>query len=197
MKVRTIAGWGCAGFAVLAEAAALWGRHETRSGGRTVLADTLGRVGWLGVLALPAVLLTCLLLGNRQGRQLAKAGLALCAAVAVCLGAVVLLMSEAPVDSPVERTRTAAPGGADRVLTVIHRGASTDETESQVWEVQVENGSGWSRRRWTLLTVAGASEGGGAFTGAHWDGPDRVTVSTDLGSRTYDFSGGTPVLRAP
>jgi len=58
----------------------------------------------------------------------------------------------------------------------------------------VENGSGWSGRRWTLLTAVGRFPGDGAFTEAHWNGPDRVTVSTDLGSRTYDLSGGTPVL---
>ncbi|GLW54054.1 hypothetical protein [Kitasatospora phosalacinea] len=52
MKVRTIAGWGCAGLALLAEAALAWGDHETRSGGRTVVADTLGRADWLGGVVL-------------------------------------------------------------------------------------------------------------------------------------------------
>ncbi|GLW54053.1 hypothetical protein [Kitasatospora phosalacinea] len=127
-------------------------------------------------------------------RKSAKAGLALLAALAVSVGAMGLLIGEEPVRYPEERTRSAAPGGADRVLTVIRHGTTTTETESQVWEVQVENGSGWSGRRWTLLTAVGRFPGGGAFTGAHWSGPDRVTVSTDLATEVYDFSGGTPVL---
>ncbi|MFB7948969.1 hypothetical protein ACFC6L_29100 [Kitasatospora phosalacinea] len=198
MKVRTIAGWGCAGLALLAEAALAWGDHETRSGGRAVVADTLGRADWLGGVVLLGALAAGLLLGNRLVRKLAKAGLVLLTAGSVLLGALVLVLIGAEsVDHPERKTRTAAPGGADRVLTVIRHRTNTTETEMQVWDVQVEDGSGWSGRRWTLLTVHGKFEGEGAFTEAHWNGPDRVTVSTDLESRTYDFSGGAPVLSAP
>ncbi|MFK0195722.1 hypothetical protein [Kitasatospora sp. NPDC090308] len=193
MDVRSIAGWGCAGVALLAAGAMVWGDRETRSGGWMVVADSLGRADWLGVVLLLAALVAGLLLGSRAVRQLARAGLVPAAALSVLLGTVVLLMGEDPVSYPERKVRTAAPGRADRVLTVIHHGTNTTETRAQVRDVQVETGSGWSGRRWTLLTVVGEFEGGGALTAADWNGPDRVTVATDLEARVYDFSTGRPV----
>ncbi|MFJ5921903.1 hypothetical protein ACIQF6_04740 [Kitasatospora sp. NPDC092948] len=193
MSVRSTAGWLCAGTAALTAGAAGWGEHETRSGGRMALADTLGRAH-LG-LYLAAVILALvagILLGSTHTRTLSTIGLGSVVALSGLFFLLVFVASDiAPFPPKVERS--AAPGGADRTMVVVfHFG--TGEAETQTWEVQVEDGSGWSGRRWTVFTAAGKWPGEGLFKSASWTGPDRITVTTDIDSRIFDLSGDRPVL---
>ncbi|MFJ1756803.1 hypothetical protein [Kitasatospora sp. NPDC088134] len=190
MRTRAIAGWSSVAAALLVAAVSAWGQYETRSGGRSLLADRLGHPWLLGLAALALVFLAGVLLGDAVARRFSAGGLLL--ALVLCGLAVPGTFFGG--NPHTEVVRTAAPGGADRVLTVVHRGPPSTETEVQEWVVQVESGSGWAGRRWTLLDADGVWPGAGAFTSARWTGPDRLAVVTDTEVKVYDFSGGAPVL---
>ncbi|MGW4381643.1 hypothetical protein [Kitasatospora sp. NPDC004531] len=176
---------------VLAAAAAWWGVWEGRSGGRTAVADLLGRPVTL-CLAAAALFLAASAALRRSGSD--RAGWPVTLVRVGMLG--VLACAPALFHGGPDRTvahREAAPGGAERVLRVLHQGIGL-ETESQGWSVEVEDGSGWSARRWQVYAQAGKWPGDGLFTAATWDGPDRIVVTTDADVQVYDVSGGAPVL---
>ncbi|MFD8482750.1 hypothetical protein [Kitasatospora sp. NPDC059673] len=173
---------------VLAVAAAWWGMWEGRSGGRMAVADLLDRPVVLGLTALALFLAASAVL-RRSGRwAVALVGIGMLA-VPACAPA----LFHGGRDRTVAH-REAAPGGADRVLRVLHQGGFGMEAESQGWYVELEDGSGWSARRWLVYGQDGKWAGEGLFAAAGWDGPDRIVVTTDTGTRVYDVSGGAPVL---
>ncbi|MBD0674340.1 hypothetical protein BU198_27445 [Streptomyces sp. CBMA156] len=168
------------------------GRLESRSGGRAAVADALDHpVPLVGAAAV-------LLLAARwvRGRRDAIGGLAT-AVGAVGLvfalggGAVRMLDLGEPVRW---ETRTSSPGRADRVLTVVNRGQS--EQESNTFQVGLETGSGLSARRWSVLTVQQKFPGEGEFVSARWSDADHIRITTDAGYRVYtvDPDSGEPAL---
>ncbi|MFG2697406.1 hypothetical protein [Kitasatospora sp. NPDC048407] len=174
---------------VLAVAAAWWGTWEGRSGGRMAVAELLGRPVTLCLTAVALFLAAVAVLGRSGGRwpvTLLWVGM---------LGA--LACAPALFHGGSGRTvahHEAAPGGADRALRVLRQGDFGMEAESQGWFVELEDGSGWSARRWQVYGQIGKWAGEGVFKAAGWDGPDRIVITTDTGVLVYDVSGGAPAL---
>ncbi|MFF0297892.1 hypothetical protein ACFYST_30990 [Kitasatospora sp. NPDC004614] len=174
---------------VLAVAAAWWGTWEGRSGGRMAVAELLGRPVTLCLTAVALFLAAVAVLGRSGGRWPVTL---LWVGMLGALACAPALFHGGP-DHRVTK-REAAPDGADRALRVLRLGELGMEAESQGWFVQVENGSGWSARRWTVFSEVGKWQGEGVLEAASWDGPDRIVVTTDADVRVYDISGGAPVL---
>ncbi|GAA4872765.1 hypothetical protein [Kitasatospora terrestris] len=154
------------------------GWWHSRPGGRVLVAQTLDRPLVLLPVALLLAAVACCFVEDRGNRAV---GLFLTwvAGAVLVLGA----WGASAFAEPTTVTREAAPGGADRTLVVVHHGSPGAEAEAQSWEIQVESGSGWSARRWTVLELPGRSPGGGLSATARWTGPERFTVTTDRGVR--------------
>ncbi|MFD7643333.1 hypothetical protein ACFV4P_22075 [Kitasatospora sp. NPDC059795] len=169
----------------LAVAAALWGVRERREGGRSAVADAFSHPSLLCLAAAGLFLVAVGLVRGRGSVPVLFVG---------TIAALVLAAGLAGGPDHRVTKREAAPDGADRALRVLRKGELGMEAESQGWFVQVENGSGWSARRWTVFSEVGKWEGEGVLTSATWDGPDRIVVTTDADVQVYDVSGGAPVL---
>ncbi|MFJ8621362.1 hypothetical protein ACIRD3_00780 [Kitasatospora sp. NPDC093550] len=192
MKRRERFGGILAGSALLPLVLCVVGRRESRSGGRFAVADALDHpVPLLGAAAV-LLLVAALVRGRRDlvGGATAAVG----SAGLLCALGVLALHSFSR--EPSQQTRTSSPGRADHVLVVIHRGLPGDETESQSRQVRLETGTGWSARRWSVLTMPERFPGEGAFRSAAWTAPDRITVTTDTGSRVFTVApdSGEPTL---
>ncbi|MFF2777701.1 hypothetical protein ACFVU3_22645 [Streptomyces sp. NPDC058052] len=137
---------------------------------------------WLALAVLCAVGVR---LAGRRGW--AREGLvAVCAAAAVLLVFARVVLGDFLSPGWEESERWAAPGGAERYVTVDTGAALIDP----LWRVTVVSGSGLTARSHPVATFGERS----GFVAVAWDGPDALLVSGSDGTTriTLDPSTGAP-----
>ncbi|MGW2374675.1 hypothetical protein [Kitasatospora sp. NPDC001683] len=161
--------WGLRGAALLALLAYLPGWHASRSGGLVVLEHWLNRP--ILLIGTAVVLIVASLLIELEFRtRFAQIGCAAVLAPLVVAAVPVLALSLVFSSHGGREDRFVSPNRPDRVLTVTNVAFSTDP----VYQVELEAGSGWSARHWSMGTW---NTRGGDFVRIDWSGPDQITVT--------------------
>ncbi|MBD0692516.1 hypothetical protein [Streptomyces sp. CBMA123] len=161
--------WGLRGAALAALLVYLPGWHASRSGGLVVVEHWLNRPV---LLIGSAVVLTVvsLVTGLEFRTRFSQIGYAALLAPLVFAGVPILALSFLFSGHGGREDRFVSPNRPDRVLTVTNVAFSIDP----VYQVELEAGSGWSARHWSMGTW---NTRGGDFVRIDWTGPDEITVT--------------------
>ncbi|MFH9351449.1 hypothetical protein [Kitasatospora sp. NPDC017646] len=170
--------WGLRGAALVASLAYLPGWHASRSGGLVVVEHWLNRPRLL--IGAAVVLIVVSLVVELEFRsRFSQIGCAVLLAPLVIAGVPVLELSLVFSGHGGREDRFVSPNRPDRVLTVTNIAFSIDP----IYQVELETGSGWSARHWSLGTW---NTRGGDFVRIDWSGPDRVTVTGRTSLTVFD-----------
>ncbi|MFJ4189776.1 hypothetical protein [Kitasatospora sp. NPDC089509] len=166
---RTRIAWGLRGTALAVFLAYLPGWHASRSGGLVVVEHWLNRPVLL-IGAAVVLLVASLVVGLEFRTRFAQIGCAAVLAPLVVAGIAILGLSLLFSANGGREDRFVSPNRTDRVLTVTNVAFSVDP----VYQVELETGSGWSARHWSMGTW---DTSGGDFVRIDWSGPDEITVT--------------------
>ncbi|MFJ9697636.1 hypothetical protein [Kitasatospora sp. NPDC101183] len=166
------------------------GQWESRSGGRMLVADLLNRPGLMLGSALAALIAAAWLGDRRTALRTATRAVTVTAGVVFVLGA----LAVHKVSAAETRSREDAPASQQRTLVVVHRSYPDGPHAGEHWQVLLEEGQGWSARRWSLADVGGGPDDARLVT-ARWSGREQITVITDSYQRVFnlDQDSGEPV----
>ncbi|MFI5642985.1 hypothetical protein [Kitasatospora sp. NPDC051705] len=158
---------GLVGGAVVLAALGLVGDRCSEDGGLLTPAELFHRPLLFGTL-IAGALLAAVLIGVRD-----IVVRALTTVMAVLLGLLASPFYILAGDGTRTSMNEAAPGRDDRHLVVEEGSAMIDP----LWWVYVDQGTGLTERRWRVGYFNGDA-GTNALTGAAWDGPDHIRLTT-------------------
>ncbi|GGU97633.1 hypothetical protein ACIG0C_22325 [Kitasatospora aureofaciens] len=161
--------WGLRGTALAALLAYLPGWHASRSGGLVMVEHWLNRPRLLIGAAVVLVVLS-LVVELEFRTRFSQIGCAVLLVPLVVAAVPVLSVSLVFSGHGGREDRFVSPNRSNRVLSVTNVAFSIDP----VYQVELETGSGWSARHWSLGTW---NTRGGDFVRIDWSGPDQITVT--------------------